>query len=65
MGTQVLIAKGLTSQQADDLIAATNAPPTTATDVKKVPVEGTQPQLFNVQATFPSVEEDDGEENTG
>ena len=60
MGAQVVVATGLTSEEADELIASIKAPPSTATDVKKVPQASGN--LFNVEATFPAVEE---EENTG
>lgn len=55
MGTQVVVATGLTSEEADELIASINAPPSTATDVKKVP-QGGGSKLFNVEATFPAKE---------
>lgn len=55
MGTQVVIATGLTSQEADELVAATREPPTTAKNVKKVPQAGNT-GLFNVEATFPTVQ---------
>jgi hypothetical protein len=50
---QVVVATGLTSQEADAQIASITTPPSTATNVKKVPVDG---GLFNVEATFPAVE---------
>jgi hypothetical protein len=52
MSVQVVIATGLTSQEADELVAATKEPPTTATNVKKVAQPGNT-GLFNVEATFP------------
>jgi hypothetical protein len=55
MGTQVVVATGLTSEEADELIAAIKAPPSTAKDVKKVP-QGGDSKLFNVEATFPAKE---------
>ena len=55
MGVQVVVATGLTSDQADELIAAVKAPPSTAQDVKKIPEDGNK-GLFTVQATFPAVE---------
>ena len=57
MGAQVVVATGLSSDEADELIAAIKAPPSTATDVKKVPEDG---GLFTVQATFPAVQQDAG-----
>jgi hypothetical protein len=57
MSATVVVAKDMTSAQADALIAAINAPPSTATDVKKVPQEG---GLFTVEATFPAVQESTG-----
>ena len=52
MTAQVVVATGLTSEEADKLIASIKAPPSTATDVKKVP-QGEDKKLFNVEATFP------------
>lgn len=53
MAAQVVVATGLTSDEADALIASIKAPPSTATDVKKVP-QGGGSQLYNVEATFPT-----------
>ena len=53
MGAQVVVATGLTSEEADELIAAIMAPPSTATDPKKIS-EGGTPELFTVQVTFPA-----------
>lgn len=53
-GAHVVIATGLTSEEADDLMAAIKAPPSTATDVKKIAEAGGR---FNVEATFPVVHE--------
>jgi hypothetical protein len=55
MSAQVVVATGLTSKQADDLIALITAPPSTATDVKKVP-EDQDGKFFTVEATFPAVQ---------
>jgi hypothetical protein len=57
MSARVVVAKDLTSAQADALIAAIKAPPSTAENVKKVPQGG---ELFTVEATFPAVQEDTG-----
>jgi hypothetical protein len=56
MEAQVVVATGLTSEEADELIASIKAPPSTATDVKKVS-EGGVPERFTVQATFPAVQQ--------
>jgi hypothetical protein len=53
MGVQVVVATGLTSEEADEQIASIKAPPSTATDVKKVPEGG---GLFTVEATFPAAQ---------
>lgn len=55
MGAQVVVATGMTSDEADELIASIQAPPSTATDVKKVS-EGGTPELFTVEATFPAAQ---------
>ena len=49
MSAQVVVGRGMTSEEADELIALISAPPSTATNVKKVK-DG---NLFNVEATFP------------
>jgi hypothetical protein len=56
-GVRVVVATGLTSVQADELIAAIKAPPSTATNVTKVPQSG---GLFTVEATFPAVPKGSG-----
>jgi hypothetical protein len=57
MSAQVVVAEGLTSQEADELINSIKAPPSTAKDVKKVPQAG---GLFRVEATFPAVGQSTG-----